>query len=268
MIINANTKIAVILKQHPDALEAIISISSKFEKLRNPLLRKIMAGRTSISMASKIGGCNVNDFFDKLQPLGFEIDRNIMEEKNEKQKPVPEFFKNIGQNKITELDVRPVINSGKDPFSIIMQSVKQLESGGTLKLINSFEPTPLIQILGKQGFESYIENINENLVNTYFYKTSNSIIKEPVNAVSSEDWQSKLTQFKDKLVTIDVRNMEMPLPMITILEELDKLPSGKAVFVYHKRIPVFLLPELAERKFDYRIKEVSDGEVHLLIYKE
>ena len=63
MTINANTKIAVLLKHHPDALDAIISISSKFEKLRNPILRKIMAGRTSIAMASKIGGCELDDFF-------------------------------------------------------------------------------------------------------------------------------------------------------------------------------------------------------------
>lgn len=59
----------------------------------------------------------------------------------------------------------------------------------------------------------------------------------------------------------------MPLPMLTILEALENLPEDKALFVYHKRIPVFLLPELAERKFDYRIKEISDGEVHLLIFK-
>jgi len=36
MTINANTKIAAILKHKPDALEAIIGISSKFQKLRNP----------------------------------------------------------------------------------------------------------------------------------------------------------------------------------------------------------------------------------------
>ena len=55
--------------------------------------------------------------------------------------------------------------------------------------------------------------------------------------------------------------------MLTILEALEKLPSDHALYVYHKRIPVFLLPELAEKKFDYRIKEISDGEVHLLIFK-
>jgi hypothetical protein len=45
------------------------------------------------------------------------------------------------------------------------------------------------------------------------------------------------------------------------------LPTDKALFVYHKRIPVFLLPELEEQQFSYRIKEISDGEVQLLIYK-
>ncbi len=39
----------------------------------------------------------------------------------------------------------------------------------------------------------------------------------------------------------------MPLPMHTILEALKTLPNDKALFVYHKRIPVFLLPELEEQ---------------------
>ncbi|MBK7558869.1 MAG: DUF1858 domain-containing protein [Chitinophagaceae bacterium] len=61
--INANTKIASLIRLHPDALETIVSISPKFTKLRNPILRKVIAGRTSISMASRIGGCSVEDFF-------------------------------------------------------------------------------------------------------------------------------------------------------------------------------------------------------------
>ena len=75
MLINEQTKIAALLKHHPDALEKIISLSSDFKKLRNPLLRKLMAGRTSIAMASKIGGCLPEDFFKILAPLGFEKDK-------------------------------------------------------------------------------------------------------------------------------------------------------------------------------------------------
>ena len=83
----------------------------------------------------------------------------------------------------------------------------------------------------------------------------------------SSGWDEIMNRYKEKLQMIDVRQMEMPLPMLTILEALEKLPSGNALFVYHKRIPVFLLPELRERKLDYRIKEISEGEVHLLIFR-
>jgi hypothetical protein len=59
----------------------------------------------------------------------------------------------------------------------------------------------------------------------------------------------------------------MPLPMITILDELDELEKDRALFVYHKRIPVFLLPEMKERKMDFRIKEMGINEFHILIFR-
>lgn len=267
--ISANTKIATLLKQHPDALETIVSISPKFTKLRNPILRKVIAGRTSIAMASKLGGCTVGDFFTKLQPLGFEIDKtsDVISSADEK-KPVREFMKNIQADKIIELDVRPVIESGKDPLNIIIQKVKTLQTGSALKIVNSFEPTPLIHLLGRQGFESYTEVINEELVNTYFYKRTGSALPETDITANSADWDDVLKRFEGNIKTVDVRELEMPLPMHTILDSLNNLPEHKALFVYHKRIPVFLLPELEEQHFNYRIKEISDAEVHLLIYKD
>jgi len=270
MTINANTKIATLLKQHPDTLEAIVSISPKFVKLRNPILRKIIAGRTSIAMASKLGGCSVDDFFNKLQLLGFEIDKTVPAPGEESEKkPVPDFLKNMLRDKVTDLDVRPVIETGKDPLNVILQKVKALETGHILKIINSFEPTPLMHLLGKQGFESYTEIISDELVYTYFYKkTDKPLVLADKETPRSEGWDEIVSRFKGKLETIDVRELEMPLPMHTILEALDTLPENKALFVYHKRIPVFLLPELEELKFSYRIKEISDAEVHLLIYKD
>ncbi|MBK6378235.1 MAG: DUF2249 domain-containing protein [Saprospiraceae bacterium] len=269
MTINANTKIASLLKHNADALEAIVSISPKFTKLRNPILRKVIAARTSIAMASKLGGCSVDDFFNKLQPLGFEIDKAPVEmgEGNE-NKPVPAFMKSIAAVKIVELDVRPVIESGKDPLDIIVKKVKALETGSVLKIINTFEPTPLIHLLGKQGFESYAEKVSDDLLNTYFYKKSDiNVLAENKETDYSKGWDEILNRFNGKLETIDVRTLEMPLPMHTILEALETLPKDKALFVYHKRIPVFLLPELEEQQFSYRIKEISNAEVHLLIYK-
>ena len=265
--INANTKIAYLLKGHPDAMEAIISIDSKFKKLRNPFLRKVLAGRTSIAMASKIAGCKVEDFFDKLQPLGFEIDsvtKAIVEEK----KPLPTFITSLTKSQIIDLDVRGYLDEGKDPLSIILEEIKTVRAGEALKIINTFEPFPLIIMLEKQGFETYADAISDDLVETYFYKKSNDInIIVQAKEGAESGWKEVLERFKDKLITVDVRHLEMPQPMLTILGELENLPSDKALFVYHKRIPVFLLPELSDRKLDYRIREISEGEVHLLIFK-
>ena len=270
MIIDANTKIADILRQHPDALEVIVGLSPTFTKLRNPLLRKVLAGRASIRMASKMGGCTEHDFFTRLKPLGFDINTSA-EEPNQKEDPVvrPDFLSGIGADHITELDVRPFIESGNDPLSIILRKIRSLEKEQVLKIVNSFEPTPLMQLLAKQGFESFSEKLEQGLVQTYFYRRSvtEESPAEPENSFAA-DWDSLLVGFQNRLVTVDVRELEMPLPMHTILEALDALPAEKVLFVYHKRIPVFLLPELRERKFQYRIREVSDSEVQLLIYKD
>lgn len=268
MTINANTKIASILKSRPDALEAIISISPRFEKLRNPVLRKLMAGRTSLAMATKLGGCQLKDFFTKLAPLGFEIDTETESLADEKI-PVPKFITNLRKEQLITLDVRPVISLGNDPLKMILDKVKEIQAGQVLKIINSFEPTPLILMLQKKGFETYADNIEDGLVETYFFKPVNAVIETPAEGqVSKTGWNEIFKKFENKLIELDVRNLEMPLPMMTILEALETLPGDNALFVYHKRVPVFLLPELADRGFGYRINEISNGEVHLLIFKD
>lgn len=268
MTINANTKIAKILKENPQALEAIVSIDSKFEKLRNPVLRKLMAGRTSIGMAAKISGCGVQAFFDKLAPLGFEIEILNEDSSSEKTKPAPDFLKNISSSQIIALDVRPIIDEGKDPLSIIIAKVKEVPKGGILKITNSFEPTPLLSLLAKQGFEHFVEKINERQVDTYFYKKENKQTAIPETEDDGEDWESYLKKYENRIEYIDVKSLEMPGPMMKILSSLETLPSDFGLYVYHKRIPVFLLPELREKGFDYRIHEIADGNVHLFIFKE
>lgn len=268
MLINPNTKISALLKAHPEALDVIVSITPKFEKLRNPLLRKLMAGRTSISMAAKIGGCDVSTFYEKLRPLGFEIDEKV-EAEAEKPHEVPAFLHQVKTENIITLDVRPIIEEGKDPLKDIMKSAKDTPSNGALKIINSFEPTPLIGVLEKQGYSYFVDHLEPDVVETWFFREDPD--KKGIEAIDTdsakEGFESILKQYDGNLVEIDVRHLQMPMPMHTILATLETLPQGKALYVNHKRIPVFLLPELKDQGFDYRIKEISDGDVKLLIFR-
>ncbi|MBK8686058.1 MAG: hypothetical protein IPN26_14380 [Bacteroidetes bacterium] len=96
----------------------------------------------------------------------------------------------------------------------------------------------LMHLLGKQGLESYAEFINDQLVNTYFYKkTDKPPVPEKKEMEYSEGWDEILNRFNGRLETVDVRNLEMPLPMHMILEALNNLPKDKALFVYHKTYP-------------------------------
>lgn len=269
MTIDPNTKIATLLKAHPEALDAIVSIAPKFERLRNPLLRRLMAGRTSIAMAAKIGGCGIDKFYETLRPLGFEVDDKV-EVADEAPQAMPVFLQKVKPENIRSLDVRPTISAGKDPLKDIMQAVKGTPLAGALKVVNSFEPTPLIAVLEKQGYQSYVNVIDDDTVETWFFK------EEGVQAnladgldvdTSGEGFDELVEKYSGNLVEIDVRELPMPQPMHKILETLESLPDGKALYVNHKRIPVFLLPELKEQGYEYRAKEIADGNVKLLIFK-
>lgn len=53
------------------------------------------------------------------------------------------------------LDVRPFHERGEEPFAAIMTAVDSLEPGQAFLLVNSFEPVPLLRVLGKRGFEAH-----------------------------------------------------------------------------------------------------------------
>lgn len=59
----------------------------------------------------------------------------------------------------------------------------------------------------------------------------------------------------------------MPEPMVTILKEIETLKEGEALYVDHKKIPQFLLPELEQRDFNILYKEIDCNHTKLLIYK-
>src|SRR5688572_8811712 len=169
MLISPQTKISVILKANPKAVDAIASINPHFEKLRNPILRKILASRVTIADAVRIGNASIATFFEKLEPLGFEIENGSVSdvktavpsevEKKEKPTEMP--------TEMVELDVREALATGNDPFNEIMDGVKKLNANQALCLINTFEPTPLISILNKRGYKHFVEEKSGELIYTY-----------------------------------------------------------------------------------------------------
>lgn len=269
MHIDENTKISKIINNTPAAIEAIVSLSKHFEKLRIPILRKTLASRVTIKQAAKIGGVSVNDFFEKLSPLGFTYDSvsfdNIVYEKNKNNDVANEFTNEA----IEDLDVRGLLKQNIDPFNVIMNALEKLPDGHVLNIINTFEPIPLINILSKKGYSHRTVQKDKLLTYTYFKKEKNTEYNVEHSSLNKTEIELNfiLNKFKNNIKQIDVRNLEMPLPMSTILNELLILPDNYLLFVQHKKVPKFLFPELSERGYQWHIKEIAEDDVKLYIFK-
>lgn len=271
MKINSKTKISALIKENPETIEVLISVNPHFSKLKNPVLRGILASRTSLSDAARIAKCDVESLFDSLAKIGFEPEDELPDrEEVVKSNTNSKISEAIQQSKINSLDVRPTLERGEDPFSAIMGELVKLQSGYVLEVINSFEPTPLIKIANNKGYDSMVET-KADAVYTYFMKVGEA--KKEVHSddmvfkISIAEHESLRAGCNKEIHEIDVRDLEMPLPMITILGELEKLDENGALYVHHKKVPQYLLPELAERNFKTWIAEVDEFNVKLLIHK-
>jgi TusA-related sulfurtransferase len=268
MKINRNTKISTLIHENHAVIEAMVSLNQQFEKLRNPLLRRILAPRVTISNASKIAGTDIEKIFEKLTSLGFCVEEAVNGEKSNAE--IPEFYKTMTKDQIIELDVRDDISNGNDPFKRIIDKVKEIPSGKILKLINTFEPAPLINILSKKGYACYVVTEAPCLVNTYIMlqKSGDSDPKQEFhNSSQKEEIGRLIDSYGEKIIHLDVREMEAPMPMITILEQVELMQPDHLLKVQHSRVPFLLLPELDKKGFDYKYQKVSEDEIMIIIFK-
>ncbi len=296
MIINKDTKISKILKEYPAAMTVIANIQPKFKKLENPILRRSLATRVSVKDAARIGNMPVNEFLKSLEEAGFPVEYSPTgTEEQAKENLLPPDF---SDKEIVTFDARPVINEGKDPFGYINKIAKNLKPNQVLLIINDFEPIPLIDYLIGKNFVHWLTQDQEGNYLSYFKLNCQKpgLLKRLFGSknvpcryhdVRQEKQEKKQQQVKDEhlqtsladfnhiqskyagnLKEIDVRHLEMPLPMQTILENLTQLKPDEALFVRHKRLPQFLLPELKKRDFSYVAKEIDPDNVHLIIYKQ
>jgi uncharacterized protein (DUF2249 family) len=271
-LIGPQTTIKELLEGEQElVVESLIKLKKNFSKLKNPVLRNLLARRVTIASACKIAGCEIADFMEAMRKIGFVIGESVIGVQES-----PSLHADIEIKKwsdFVELDVRPIIDAQKDPLKMILSCINGLKSNQGLKLINSFEPSPLINLLAEKGFGYFTVSPDDNTVITYFRR--NKINPEDLSNLSETTYTEDGESFDATLNKIDpahikyldVRQLEMPKPMVLIMQNAPDLGSGDAIFVYHKKRPVFLIPELEKLGLKYFFKDISDGNVHMLIYK-
>jgi len=273
MIVHAKTRIASIIREKPEAVDVIAGLARPLEKLKNPLLRKLFASRVTVADAAAMGGCSVEAFREALEKIGFQwVDQEIQQEPLSSD--LPGWLQHMHERQVLHMDVRETLQHGKDPLQDILKAYEKIQPGGILCIINTFEPVPLMQLLGKKGAESHTIAKSQDLFYTYFLKPASASAEvlqkdDDTPAViycNQQKWEELLQQYPEHTRRfLDVRALEMPQPMQTILATLPELASGKVLLVQHKRVPVYLLEELHDANYRTYIYKISETEVWLLI---
>lgn len=272
MKISPETKISAIIKENENAIDVIASVNRHFRKLKNPFLRKTLGSRVTVKEAASIGGISPDLIMEKLRLIGFEIESNSADNfLNNSINSMGNIEPETGISVRTTLDVRDQIAKGMDPMKLILKTSEEIKEGESFLLINSFEPLPIMHLLKESGFSSKLVKSEANLVHVYFTRERNSTITDsPENFIllNENDFNKKLDEYGENITRIDVRDLEMPEPMVNILEETENLKNGFALYVDHKKTPQYLLPELENRQFKVYGYEIDDDNVKLLIFKD
>jgi len=163
-----------------------------------------------------------------------------------------------------ELDVRPILRDGGEPFGEIMAAVTGLQSGQGLKLLATFKPTPLFSVLGSKGFSHEAREIGGGDWEVLFSPAEGVSKSEPppvaAPARDTAEWPAPAQH-------LDNRDLDPPEPMVRILAATEELKKGEVLSALLCREPIFLLPELAKRGHAWRGGFESDGKTYKILVR-
>lgn len=187
------------------------------------------------------------------------------------------------QTRIVELDVRPYLRQKLEPFQLIMDQVKELETHDVLVLHATFKPTPLLGLMKVKGYANKVQQVGpEHWSVTFVNKKNKSFLQawdaEPdaamEDAVRDEAGDTGAAASPassehsgKKIIRLDNRGLEPPQPMIRTLNALEKLGTGDEVIIHNDRVPVFLIEELNSLGYAFTIEEQEDGTAQVFIQK-
>ncbi|MBT3340859.1 MAG: DUF2249 domain-containing protein [Planctomycetes bacterium] len=205
---------------------------------------------------------------------------------------LPEKAVSAGVARVRDLDVRPTLAQGIDPFTKIMAAAAELESDECLRLIVGFKPKPLYLVMRSRGFASHTAQNADGDFEVLFWKKPGGggglfgkILgglkkKEtaPPSAEAREAIAARAATDSQEVVSseppiemqppefLDVRGLEPPEPMMQILAKLDEMGPTSQLMIDHHREPLLLYAKLEEKGFASSAEEVEAGHWKIHIF--
>jgi uncharacterized protein (DUF2249 family) len=139
-----------------------------------------------------------------------------------------------------ELDVRPILRDGGEPFQAIMRAVDALRPGQGLKLFAPFRPQPLYAVMASSGFDHEVTQMADGDFEVRFLPQDLPDIRSSQDVEAPELWPNPV-------VEMDLTDLAPPEPLVRILSEAENRKQGEVIFALLSREPLLLFPELAKR---------------------
>ena len=158
-----------------------------------------------------------------------------------------------------ELDVRPMLKAGDEPFGTIMEAVARLEPGQSLKLLAPFKPVPLFGVLGARGFEPHAREIGNGDWEVLFSPVgSHRKSRKQRSPTPASNGRSRASNSTIAISTRRSRWSGYSKPSRT-------LAPGETIAALLPREPLFLFEELKARGHDWRGGFAADGSFRIVI---
>ena len=162
-----------------------------------------------------------------------------------------------------DLDVRPALRAGEEPFEQIMAAVTTLPAGQGLRLFATFKSTPLLHVLGSKGFTHELKELEDGEWEVLF--TPQGAAEVP--AAADTPPAPATGAWPEPSLTLDDRDLDPPEPMVRILATVEKMHNGEVLSALLCREPVFLLPELAKRGHQWQGAFEGDGATYRILIR-
>jgi uncharacterized protein (DUF2249 family) len=162
-----------------------------------------------------------------------------------------------------DVDVRPILRAGGEPFEKIMDAVNVLKPGEGLRLFATFKPTPLLHVLGSKGFTHEAKELAGGEWEVLFSPSGAPTKSEaPIGAAAPD-----ATAWPEPVKHLDNRDLDPPEPMVKILAAIETMQPGEVLAALLCREPLFLFPQLAKRGHSWRGGFEADGKTYKVLVR-
>jgi TusA-related sulfurtransferase len=162
-----------------------------------------------------------------------------------------------------DVDVRPIMRAGGEPFGKIMEAMQSLKPAQGLRLFATFKPVPLFGVMGQRGFTHEARELEGGEWEVLFHPTQ---VDEADKAPEPKPTTAE-TAWPEPAKHLDNRDLDPPEPMVRILAAIETMSEGEVLSALLCREPVFLFPELAKRNHQWRGGFEADGSTYKVLVR-